>query len=241
MDPDAPAPEPVPGDRALTPIRWPSSTNTRCPTAILPAMAQYRFLHLVGARAGLAEHLHRPARLFLIQPELVFVRGNLQKDAPSERRNFPASLPVRQSQRQQRTGRRPHLDNLCQLDQRPRYSYIRQGYASYGIGQGAYANFYGMSTLDAETRTNIVNVPVQNLVDDLTWTHSHHTLQFGANYRLIHNQSRERCPVVQFCGHQLLCPGRRRHRRHRTELRSQRHFGFPAGQSATSSVRTTSP
>ena len=32
-------------------------------------------------------------------------------------------------------------------------------------------------------------MPVQNLVDDLTWTNGRHTLQFGANYRLIHNQS----------------------------------------------------
>ena len=70
-----------------------------------------------------------------------------------------------------------------------RYSYIREGTSSYGIGQGSYANFYGMSTLDAETRTDIVDVPVQNLVDDLTWTRSRHTIQFGANYRLIHNQN----------------------------------------------------
>ncbi len=34
-----------------------------------------------------------------------------------------------------------------------------------------------------------MDVPVQNLVDDLSWTKGRHTLQFGANYRLIHNQS----------------------------------------------------
>src|SRR5208337_117886 len=55
--------------------------------------------------------------------------------------------------------------------------------------QGAYANFYGMSSLQAETRDTSINLPVQNLVDDVTWTHGRHTISFGGQYRLIHNQS----------------------------------------------------
>jgi hypothetical protein len=30
-------------------------------------------------------------------------------------------------------------------------------------------------------------VPVTQVVDDLTWSHGHHTLQFGANWRMVHN------------------------------------------------------
>ncbi len=32
-------------------------------------------------------------------------------------------------------------------------------------------------------------MPVHNLIDDLTWVKGNHTLQFGGNYRLIHNLS----------------------------------------------------
>ena len=68
-----------------------------------------------------------------------------------------------------------------------RYGFTRRGNASRGIGQGQYANFYNISPLTAETRTTIVDVPVHNIVDELTLVHKEHTIQFGANYRLIHN------------------------------------------------------
>ena len=70
------------------------------------------------------------------------------------------------------------------------YGFTRQGYATRGIGQGQYANFYDISNLYAETRTTIVDVPVHNITDDLTWTHKSHTIQVGGNYRLIHNHRR---------------------------------------------------
>ncbi len=88
-----------------------------------------------------------------------------------------------------------------------RYSYIRQGYSIDGIGQGAYANFYGMSTIEAETRNNIVDVPVQNLVDDLTWTHSRHTLQFRRQLPPDSQSESEQCVVVRLGRHQLVCAG----------------------------------
>ena len=33
----------------------------------------------------------------------------------------------------------------------------------------------------------LTNVPVHNFIDDLSWTKGHHTIQFGTNWRLIHN------------------------------------------------------
>ncbi len=119
----------------------------------------------------------------------LFVRGNLQNDSLSGAPQYPGQ-PASSANRDNSKGLAAGLTSTIttNLMNSLRYSYIRQGYSSYGIGQGAYANFYGMSTINAQTRTTIVDVPVQNLVDDLTWTHSRHTVQFGANYRLVHNQ-----------------------------------------------------
>ncbi len=120
----------------------------------------------------------------------LFIRGNLQNDSALGVPQFPGQ-PASSTNSGDSKGLAVGLNSAISttLMNSLRYSYIRQGYASYGIGQGSYADFYSMSTLTAQTRTTIVDVPVQNLVDDLTWTHSRHTIQFGANYRLIHNQN----------------------------------------------------
>ena len=119
-----------------------------------------------------------------------FVRGNLQDDSASGVPQFPGQ-PASSANRDTSKGLATGLNSIlsANLSNSLHYSYIRQSYSTNGIGQGAYANFYGMSPVTAETRSSAVTVPVQNLVDDLTWTHSRHTLTFGANYRLINNQS----------------------------------------------------
>ena len=69
-----------------------------------------------------------------------------------------------------------------------RYGFTRQGYASRGIGNGPYVTFVTLSNPVAETRTTITDVPMHNFVDDLSWTKGKHSIQFGVNYRLIHDQ-----------------------------------------------------
>jgi hypothetical protein len=44
-----------------------------------------------------------------------------------------------------------------------------------------------MSDPTAETRTTIVQVPSHNFIDDLSWAKGKHTIEVGANYRLIHS------------------------------------------------------
>ena len=39
----------------------------------------------------------------------------------------------------------------------------------------------------AETRSSIIAIPVNNIVDNLTWTKGNHTFGGGGNWRLIHN------------------------------------------------------
>ena len=56
-----------------------------------------------------------------------------------------------------------------------------------GAGNNSFSDFAGISPLTSENPTTLLNVPVHNFVDDFTWVKGKHTLQFGANYRLIHN------------------------------------------------------
>ena len=120
----------------------------------------------------------------------LFLRGNLQDDTSLGVPQFPGD-PASSTNRGNSKGLAAGLTSALSpnLTNSLRYGYVRQGYSTNGIGQGAYANFYGMSTLQAETRNTAVTIPVQELVDDLTWTHARHTFNFGAQYRLVHNQS----------------------------------------------------
>ncbi len=121
----------------------------------------------------------------------LFVRGNLQNDkqyAVPEFPGQPASSTTWDNSKGFVVGE--NWDISTSLVNSLRYGFTRQGYADRGIGEGQYANFYNISPLDAQTRTSIVDVPVHNLTDDLTWIHKTHTIQFGANYRLIYNHRR---------------------------------------------------
>ncbi len=122
------------------------------------------------------------------QQNWLFVRANLQNDKSYSVPQFPsqpASATVWDNSKGIAVGDTWNVSSHLINDLR--YGFTRQGTASRGIGDGQYANFYNISTLDAETRTTIDDVPVHNIVDDLTFTHKEHTIQFGANYRLIYN------------------------------------------------------
>ena len=65
-------------------------------------------------------------------------------------------------------------------------------------------------TLSATNATSsIVNVPTHNVVDDLTWVKGKHTLQFGANYRLIFNSRSSDATLYNSAGvtYELLAVG----------------------------------
>ncbi len=122
----------------------------------------------------------------------LFVRGNLQQDTQSGVEDFPGDPPsssLIDNSKGIAAGETwsitPNMVNDI------RYGYIRQGYGNRGIGQGDYTvfRFINDSATDPYyiTRSSIVNVPVNNVVDNLTWTKGSHTLGFGGNWRLIHN------------------------------------------------------
>ncbi len=117
----------------------------------------------------------------------IFVRGNLQKDTTLEAEQFPGQGPA-STDKSNNKGIiggdtwtiTPTLINDV------RYGYVRQGVSTTGVGTGDYVDFRFMSTTSAETRTTITSVPVNNIVDNLSWTKGKHGLQFGGNWRLIH-------------------------------------------------------
>jgi hypothetical protein len=121
----------------------------------------------------------------------IFVRGNLQNDRTSAAPQFPgqpASAIGSDDSKGIAAGDRWEISS--NLVENLRFGFTRQGYASRGIGQGQYANFYNISPLYAESRSTLVDVPVANAVDDLSWTRGAHSIQAGANYRLIYNHRR---------------------------------------------------
>lgn len=121
----------------------------------------------------------------------LFARGNLQNDKTSAVPQFPtqpASATNTDNSKGFVVGDTWNVSS--NLSYNLHYGFTRQGYASRGIGQGSYANFYNISPLYAETRTTLVDIPVHNIVDDVTWTRRAHTVQFGANYRLILDRRR---------------------------------------------------
>ena len=118
----------------------------------------------------------------------VFVRGNLQNDSQLYVPQFPgqpASNKHTDNTKGIAAGDTWSLTN--NLVNSLHYGYVRQGYADRGIGQGSYVNFGNMSDPTAETRSTIVQVPSHNLIDDLSWSKGKHTIEVGANYRLIHS------------------------------------------------------
>lgn len=119
----------------------------------------------------------------------LFVRGNLQNDKTAGPAQFPGDPPstsVTNNSKGLAAGDIWTINN--NLINSFHYGFIRQGVSNRGAGQGGYNDFNGFSSLDAENRTTIVDIPVHNFSDDLTWVRHNHTFQVGANYRFITNR-----------------------------------------------------
>lgn len=124
----------------------------------------------------------------LTSAQHLFVRGNLQGDRSSLVPQFPgdpASASVVNTSKGIAVGHTWTISNTLINDFR--YGYIRQALDNVGAGNNSFSDFVGITPLTAENPTILLNVPVHNLVDNFTWVKGKHTLQFGENYRLIHN------------------------------------------------------
>jgi hypothetical protein len=121
----------------------------------------------------------------------LFFRGDLQDDTTEDPVQFPGQPPsyvIRDNSKGLGAGDTWEITNNLVNDFR--YGYIRQGYSQAGADCGAYVQFFRtLSTPTAETCTTIVHVPVQNFVDNVSWTHGNHSVSFGGDVRLITNYS----------------------------------------------------
>ncbi len=68
-----------------------------------------------------------------------------------------------------------------------RYGFIRQGIGGSGLSATDFNHFRGLDDVQGFTNSVLTNVPVHNLVDDVSWTKGKHTFQFGGNLRIIGN------------------------------------------------------
>ena len=117
----------------------------------------------------------------------IFGRGNLQKDTTGGIEEFPGQGPSSElidNSKGMTFGDTWMISPSMVND--IRYGYIRQGYGNSGVGVGDYVDFRFIDTATAETRSTIVSVPVNNIVDNLSWTKGKHSLQVGGNWRLVH-------------------------------------------------------
>lgn len=137
----------------------------------------------------------------------IFFRGNLQKDTgnlPTNSTNCPGlvntstcgleNLPGQPAQSYSEDNTKgiavghtwtPTSNIVNDL----RYGFIRQGYSTRGIGSGTgdWVEFRFIDQPRSHAHTTVVNVPVQNIADNLTWNKGTHTLSFGGNWRGIQN------------------------------------------------------
>lgn len=120
----------------------------------------------------------------------IFVRGNLQDDTTAGVEQFPGQPPssiLADNSKGFTVGETWTINTRMVND--IRYGLVRQGYGSSGVGKGDYVDFRFMDTPTSETRSRIVSVPVNNVVDNFSWTKGNHSLQFGVNWRLIYQNN----------------------------------------------------
>ena len=122
----------------------------------------------------------------------IFIRANLQNDHESKPPQFPGLPPndfVTNNSKGIAVGYTYLIRN--NLINNFRYAFVRQGLGQSGINSQDYVTLRGLDSTQALSPTDTpniyTNVPVQNFIDDLSWTRGRHTIEVGTNWRLIHN------------------------------------------------------
>jgi len=119
----------------------------------------------------------------------IFARGNLQKDTSAGFANLPGQPPSSFTDDNTKGFTLGYTWTVTpNIVNDLRYGYTRQGYQIGGLGTGDYVQFRFLTQPTAQTRATIVHVPVNNIVDTLSWTKGTHTFAAGANWRGVQNQ-----------------------------------------------------
>ncbi len=118
----------------------------------------------------------------------LFVKGHLQNFHNSTASQFPG-MPPNDFKTDNSKGIFVGYTALLSsnLVNNLRYGFIRQGIGDSGLSSTDYNHFRGIDDVQGFTNSVLTNVPVHNLVDDVSWTRGKHTFQFGGNLRIIKN------------------------------------------------------
>jgi hypothetical protein len=117
----------------------------------------------------------------------IFVRGNLQKDVIAGVEQFPGQPPSSATTDNSKGITAGYTWTISQtMVNDLRYGYVRQGTGTSGLGQGDYVDFRFMSAPTSESRSSVNIVPVNNVIDNFSLTKGKHNIEFGVNWRLIH-------------------------------------------------------
>jgi hypothetical protein len=118
----------------------------------------------------------------------VFGRGNLESDNLTGAVTYPGASPSSKTYSNNKGFAVGHTWMLTNdLVNNLRYGYIREGFSNRGALTGDYVDFANINPVTAITPSLVVNIPLHNIVDDVSWTKRNHTIQGGFNLRLIHN------------------------------------------------------
>ncbi len=118
----------------------------------------------------------------------LFVRGNLQNDNTKNPPQFPG-LPPNDVLTNNSKGIAAGYTWIIRnnLINNFRYAFIRQGLGDSGLNNQDFSRLRGLDDTIGLTPTVLTNVPVNNFIDDMSWTKGSHTIEFGTNWRVIHN------------------------------------------------------
>lgn len=120
----------------------------------------------------------------------LFARGVLQDDSVLSVPQFPGQVPSNTNRDNTKGIAVGEVWTINQnIVNNARFGYTRQGYSNTGASNQPWVTLASVSNPTAETYSTITHVPSMNLLDDIVWTKGKHNLQFGVNYRLVHDET----------------------------------------------------
>jgi len=126
----------------------------------------------------------------------LFVRGNYQTDTTDDPPQFQGGKPINTIRDTSRAIAVGYIATLSSnLVNNFRFGLTRQSQSHQGLEDGPNVTFRYLDDLSpsinsvspSTSYTTNFHIPVYNWLDDVSWTHGNHTLQFGTNIRFITN------------------------------------------------------
>lgn len=119
---------------------------------------------------------------------LLFWRGNLQGDRQDGAPQFPGQAAATTTLDNSRGFALGYTAIVAPTQVNTfHWGFTRQSGALAGISSEPQVTLSGLSSPIAFTRSNTYHIPVNDLVDDYSWTKGSHAMQFGTNIRIIDN------------------------------------------------------